>query len=110
MCCLREGITSDLIKITNSTESPRHAMPFTPEMALEAYSSVKEERPSVWSAPNSLEPCRAATPVCLLSPPSCQSTTPSCTDMPSSIVSQLLVSCLKFCRSTARSHPTSTLY
>jgi hypothetical protein len=106
---LREGITSDLIEITNSTESPRHAMPFTPETASEAYPSVEEERPSVWSAPNSLEPRRAATPVCVQSPPSCQSTTPSCTDMPSSIVSQLLVSCLEFCRSTARSHPTSTL-
>ncbi|KAH3189468.1 hypothetical protein KXW62_008186, partial [Aspergillus fumigatus] len=38
----------------------------------------------------------AATPVCLSSPPSCQSTTPSCTNVPSSLVSQLLVSCLKF--------------
>jgi hypothetical protein len=102
---LSEGITSDFIEITNPPESRRHSIPFTPETASEAHQSVKKENASVWSTPSSLEPREAATPVCLPSPPSCQSTTPSCTNMPSSIVTQLLVSCLEFCRSTARSPP-----
>jgi hypothetical protein len=103
---LSEGITSDFIEITNPPESRRHSIPFTPETASEAHRSVKKENASVCSTPSSLEPREAATPVCLPSPPSCQSTTPSCTNMPSSIVTQLLVSCLEFCRSTARS-PTN---
>lgn len=106
MRLLSEGVTSDFIEITNPTENRRHSIPFTPETASEAYQSVKKGKASVCSTPNSFEPSRAATPVCLSSPPSCQSTTQSCTNMPSSIVSQLLVSCLKFCRSTARSPPT----
>jgi hypothetical protein len=103
---LSEGITSDFIEITHPPESSRHSTLSTPETASDAYQSVKKENASVWSTPNSLQPRKAATPVCLPSPSSCQSTTPSYTNMPSSIVSQLLVSCLKFCRSTARSPPT----
>jgi hypothetical protein len=107
---LSEGVTSDFIEITNPPESRRHSISCTPETASEASQSVKKENASVWSTPNSLEPHKAATPVSLPSPPSCQTTTPSCTNMPSSIVTQLLVSCLEFCRSRARSPLTWTLY
>lgn len=100
---LSEGITSDFVE-TNSTKSPPQSIASTPETTSEEYPFVKEEGPSVWSAPNSLEPRRAETPVCLSSAPSCQSTTTSCTNTPSSIVSQpkLLVSCLEFCRLATR--------
>ncbi|KAH2126348.1 hypothetical protein KXV35_006780, partial [Aspergillus fumigatus] len=105
MRLLSEGVTSDFIEITNPTENRRHSISFTPETASEAYQSVRKEKASVSSTPNSFEPSRAATPVCLSSPPSCQSTTPSCTNVPSSLVSQLLVSCLKFCIVIATATP-----
>lgn len=108
MRCLSEGITSDFTELTNSAESPRQSIASTPEAASEAYPYVKEERHSIWSVPNSPEPCRDGTAVRLPSPPPCESTPPSCTNMASPIVSRpkLLVSCLESCRSTARFLPT----